>query len=166
MVRISKPRCVKIPGFQMVLLCIIALTGFSCVKNESTELYHRFPGKSWGRFNLLSFEIPVKEINSYNIYLFARLSPDFSYETLDFNMIMDTPAGEERIYEYQMEVKSGKGNFCIECNKDSCQGIILLKKEIRLSKPGVLKIEIENLTPRLTTEGVLGIGIRLVKSGK
>jgi gliding motility-associated lipoprotein GldH len=166
MSRISESGSIKMPEFPMMWLCILVLIGSGCGKKESTDLYHRFPGKSWGRFNLLSFEIPVKEINSYNIYLFARLSPDFYYETLDFNMIMDTPEGEERIYEYQMKVKSETGNFCIECSKDSCQGIILLKKEIRLAKPGVLKIEIENLTPRLTTEGVLGIGIRLVKSGK
>lgn len=115
---------------------------------------------------MLSFEIPVEKANAYNVYLFARFTPGFHYETLDFNMILNTPAGEERIHEYQMSVKSKSGEFCIECSKDSCQGSILLKKEINIAKPGVLKIEIENLTPRLTTEDVLGIGIRLVKSGK
>jgi hypothetical protein len=41
-----------------------------------------------------------------------------------------------------------------------------LKREIRIEKPGILKIEIENLTPQITTDGVLGVGIRLLQSGK
>ena len=145
---------------------IIVFPGSGCRKRENAALYHRFSDKSWARFNLLSFEIPVKKAESYNIYLFARFAPGFQYETLDFNMIMNTPAGEERIKEYQMQVKSKSGEYCIECNKDSCQGTILLKRELDLAKPGILKIEIENLTPRLSTEGVLGVGIRLVPSGK
>jgi len=156
----------KLPILLMLFSIMIGVLASSCGKKDSRELYHQFPNKSWARFNLLSFEIPVKNIDSYNIYLFARFTPDFQYETLDINMIMNTPSGEERIHEYQMEVKSKSGYFCVECSKDSCQGTILLKKEINFSKPGILKVEIENLTPHLTTEGVLGVGIRLVPSGK
>jgi gliding motility-associated lipoprotein GldH len=157
---------IKTTVLYTLCLCMIVFLIPGCGKKESIELYHRFPDKSWARFNLLSFEIPVKNVTSYNIYLFARFEPCFQYETLDFNMIMNTPGGEERINEYQMEVKSRSGDFSIECNKDSCMGTIMLKKEIYISKPGVLKIEIENLTPRITTECILGAGIRLVPSGK
>jgi hypothetical protein len=115
---------------------------------------------------LLNFEIPIEKGNTYDIYLFARFANDYPYETLDFNMVMNTSAGEERINEYQMEVKSKSGNFCIECSKDSCVGTILLKREINIARPGVLKIEIENLTPRILTEGILGVGIRWMPSGK
>jgi gliding motility-associated lipoprotein GldH len=156
----------KARALHIMFLFTIVFLAAGCGKKESAELYHRFPDKSWARFNLLSFEIPVKKVTSYNIYLFARFEPGFQYETLDFNMIMNTPAGEERINEYRMDVKTKSGDFCIECDKDSCMGTIMLKKEIYLSKPGVLKIEIENLTPRITTECVLGVGIRLVPSGK
>ena len=166
MMHIPKQRQIKIPILLILFSSMITFLGTGCSKRESRELYHRFPEKSWARFHLLSFEIPVKKVCSYNIYLFARFTPDFQYKTLDFNMIMNTPSGEERIHEYQMEVKSKSGTFCIECNKDSCQGTILLKKEINLTKQGILKIEIENLTPRLTTEGILGVGIQLDPSGK
>jgi gliding motility-associated lipoprotein GldH len=166
MVNKSKQRRYKITIVLILVSAMIAFLGSGCRKGESSELYHRFPDQSWARFNILSFEIPVKKIGSYNIYLFAWVAPGFEYETLDFNMIMNTPDGEERIHEYQMEVKSKSGSFYIECNNDSCQGTILLKKEINLAKAGVLKIEIENLTPRLTTGGVLGVGIRMVTSGK
>jgi len=157
---------IRITFYSILFAIVISLPGTGCGKKESTELFHRFPEKVWERFNILRFEIPVKNIDTYNIYLLARFSPDFKYETLDFNMIMNTPAGEERIHEYQMQVRSKSGGFCMECAKDSCEGIILLKKEIKIAKPGILKIEIENLTPRLTTEGILGVGIRMVRTGK
>jgi gliding motility-associated lipoprotein GldH len=163
--RASK-RLNSLPVFLVVVSLLITALGTSCGKVKPRELYHRFDDKSWARFNLLSFEIPVEEITTCNVYLFARFDPDFQYETLDFNMIMNTPAGEERTNEYQMEVRSKTGNLVIECSKDSCEGTILLKKELYLAKPGILKIEIENLTPRLQTEGVLGVGIRLVPAGK
>ena len=156
----------RIPLLPFLFSLMIVFSGTGCGRKDITELYHRFPGKSWERNNLLSFEIPVKDSDSYNISLFARFTPDFQFETLDFNMIMNTPAGEERINEYQMQVKSKSGSYIIECGKDSCRGIILLKKELNISKPGILKIEIENLTPRLTTEGLLGVGIRMERSAK
>jgi hypothetical protein len=150
----------------MLFSALLVFLGTGCGKEENTELYHHFPEKSWARFNLLSFEIPVKKASFYNIYLFAWFTKDFYYETLDFNMVLNSPEGEERIHEYQMKVKSKSGDFYIQCSNDSCQGTILLKREIHLSKPGILKIEIENLTPRLMTENVLGVGLRVFPSGK
>jgi hypothetical protein len=154
----------------MVLLVLFSgLAGFlgsGCGKGSVMELYHRFPDKTWARFNLLSFELPVKNAGSYNIYLFATIDQGFQYETLDFNMIMNTSAGEERIREYQLKIKTTAGDFCIPCSKDSCRGEILLKRELNISKPGILKVEIENLTPHMRTEGVLGVGIRMEGSGK
>jgi gliding motility-associated lipoprotein GldH len=143
------------------------LLGNGCTRNNSYELYHKFPDKTWARFNLLSFEVPVKNIDKpYDVYLFARFTPDFQYSTLDFNMVMNTADGEERIHEYQMKIKSKSGTYLTECQKDSCESTILLKKQLNLTKPGILKIEIENLTPRMVTEGMVGVGVRLVPSVK
>lgn len=148
-----------------VIMILFILPG--CRHNETKELYHRFPDGNWARFNILRFELPVTNVERpWNIYLYGWFTPAFKYDKLDFNMVMNTAAGEERVNEYSMDVRSKSGAFIGECKKDSCQGTILLKREISLNKPGVLKIEIENLTPRLNTEGVAGIGIRLVQSGK
>ena len=155
-----------LPIQAILFSCLLILLATACANGEAKMLYHRFPGASWARFNILSFEIPIEKPNTYDIWLDARFTLEYQYKTLNFNMIMETPSGEERINEYQVPVKSNTGGFCIECTKDSCFGAILLKKEISIPKPGVLKIELENLTPRLTTPGILGIGIRLVPLGK
>ena len=166
MAKIPEKRKTRWPALLCLVCGMLLIIGSGCRKSESRELYHRFPDKSWARFNILSFELPVEKVNSCNIYLFARFAPDFQYETLDFNMTMNTPSGEERINEYQMPVKTSSGEFCIECKRDSCMGSILLKKELNMAKSGILRIEIENLTPRLNTGGILGIGVRMVPSGK
>lgn len=138
-----------------------------CTQSETTGLYHKFPGNQWDRYNKLSFEIPVEEANkSVDIFLFARFTDEFKYETLDFNMILKTAGGEERINEYQMEVRSKEGTFLCTMNNDSCEIDLALKRQFNAGKPGILVIEIENLIPRLKAEGIRGIGIRLVRSGK
>jgi gliding motility-associated lipoprotein GldH len=162
--KVNKRWINRIPGIFPVLIIMLLLS--ACGKKEETELYHRFPEKTWTRFNLLSFEVPVQKPQSVNIYLFARFEPGFDQDTLGFNMIMNTPSGEERIKEYILEVKTPDGKFKTACGSDFCQGELLLKKGLNLSKTGILKIEIENLTPRMNTEGILGVGIRMEPSEK
>lgn len=154
-------------GLFSSIICLVMLFGNACTRNNTNELYYKLPDRAWARFNLLRFEIPVNEVEkSWDVILFARFTPDYQYRTLDFNMILNTATGEERINEYQMPVKSAEGTFLFNCASDSCEGVVLLKRQLYLSKAGILKIEIENLTPRLVTEGVIGVGVRLVESGK
>jgi len=147
-----------------VIGVLMLLSG--CVKETGKEMYHAFPDHRWARFNLLSFEMPVEKPGNYDIHLFARFNPDFQFEKFGFSMIMTTPSGEERINEYKMKVRDKTGDFCVECSGDSCTGNILLKKGISITRKGILKVEIENLIPRLVTEGILGVGISVRPSGK
>jgi gliding motility-associated lipoprotein GldH len=163
------PGTVRIVLNTLLIIAAAGLAGLSACsgKPEAKELYHRFPDGNWPRFNILSFEIPVTEAGkTCDLYLFATFTKNFRYETLNFNMVMNTAAGEERIKEYEMAVRGRTGAFNGECRGDSCRVTMLLKKELLPGKPGILKLEIENLTPRLNTEGVAGVGIRLVSSGK
>jgi len=152
-------------AFLFPLTLVLILHG--CKSSEVEELYHRFPNKTWERFNKLSFEMMIENVNDpYDVGLFICFSQEYPFNTLDYNMVMTTAGGEERINEYQMKVRSEKGLFILECHGDSCIGSMLLKKKLKISKPGVLKIELENLTPRLRSEGIYGIGIRLIPSGQ
>lgn len=138
-----------------------------CNPGKSYEVYHKFEKNLWPRFDILRFEIPITEIEKpYDVLFFARLSLQFPFESLSFNMVMNTPSGEERINAYDMKVKSKAGNFVIGCDKSLCEGTLLLKKELSMKKPGKLIIELENLIPRMQVEGISGIGIRVIESGK
>ena len=107
------------------------------------------------------FEIPVEvQRKSYDVSLFIRHTKQYEFDDLNFNMLMTTPSGEERIKEYKMHIKKKDGGFFGQCNNDSCEVTISLKKQLTLTK-GILSIEIENLVPRLEVKGLLSIGIRL-----
>ena len=146
------------------VLAIFLLAG--CQKNKDYVLYYQFKQHLWHRFNKLQFEIPLRpSLKGWDIYFFAHHTKDYPFDNLDFNMIMNTPSGEERIKEYHFEIKRKNGEFAGECTKDSCIATIALKKEIYFPEKGILKIEIENLIPRLEVHGLLGVGIRMHPRG-
>ena len=149
--------------FSLLLIAVILAT-IGCREDNPNEIYYPFQNEIWQRFNILSFELPVEKADKpYKIMLFARHNQDFPYKALDFNMVMNTPSGEERINEYRLKVKNRAGEFLGSCENEICEAAIILKKEIYITKSGLLLIELENLTPRIETPGLLGVGVRLEK---
>lgn len=141
------------------ILILFIVSG--CYYNNDLVIYHKFNEHTWPRFEPVRFEIPINPNEKmYNIYLFIHHTPEFEFDNLDFQMTMNTPSGEERIKEYRMNIRNKTGGFVGQCNKDSCEVSITLKKDLRLTK-GILRLEIESLIPRLRVKGLLGIGIKL-----
>lgn len=144
------------PGI-MVFLILVG----GCSGNQDTVVYQPFKDQTWLRFEPVRFDIPVTaDEKNYDVIFFARHTGRFEYDDLDFNMVMTTPSGEERIREYKATIRSGTGSFTGNCAGDSCEVTVSLKKDLTVTK-GNLHIELENLIPRLETKGLLGVGIRL-----
>jgi gliding motility-associated lipoprotein GldH len=140
---------------------LILFLVFGCTGKKDIVAYYRFSDQAWKRFDPVRFEITINEPEKYyDVSFFAHHTSNFEFENLDFNMVMTTPSGEERIKEYQMKVRRKDGGFIGKLVADSCELSVSLKKELKLT-PGILVIELENLVPRLQTKGLLGIGIRL-----
>jgi gliding motility-associated lipoprotein GldH len=147
------------------LLILLLFSG--CKKNNEIIRYHKFNDQIWNRFEKLRFDIPIMDIDKrYDVYFFANHTKDYEFDNLEFNMIMTTPSGEERIKEYKFLLKNKTGGFTGNCSRDSCTASIALKKGLRMGKKGMLRIEIETLVPRLQVNALLGVGIRLVPSGQ
>jgi gliding motility-associated lipoprotein GldH len=145
--------------FSLGVLMILAV--FGCSDNNDVIVYHKFNNQIWTRFDILSFKIPVNPSEkTYDVSLFVHHTAEFEFDYLDFNMIMTTPSGEERINEYKVPIKKKDGGFIGKFERNSCEVTIALKKEIKLTK-GFLSLEIENLVPRLQVKGLVGVGIRL-----
>jgi len=146
-----------------IVLVIIILASFSaCKKKESIDYMHRFPQQSWYRYNILSFEVPVADpAKTWDVYFFLRHTNAYEFNTFDFNMVMNTPSGEERIREYHADIRKKDGTFPGTCTPDSCDTFVLLKNGISFGKQGILKVEIEELVPRLQLNGVIAAGIRI-----
>jgi gliding motility-associated lipoprotein GldH len=139
----------------------ILLIVYGCSDKKDLVVYKTFTDQTWLRFDILHFGIPVNlPENNYDVFLFVNHTKEFEFANLDFNMIMTTPSGEERIKEYQLDIRRKDGQFISQCNNDSCEISIALKKDLKLTK-GILNLELENLVPRLQIKGLLGLGIRL-----
>jgi gliding motility-associated lipoprotein GldH len=147
---------------RIVVLLILLASMFSACKNDHDYvIYHKFNNQVWKRFNYLQFELPIETSkDNYDVSFFAHITKEYEYNNLDFNMIMTTPSGEERIKEYHIDIKKKEGTFLGSFVNDSCEYTIPLKKGLNLSK-GVLTLQLENLIPRLETTGILGVGVRL-----
>jgi gliding motility-associated lipoprotein GldH len=144
------------------ILTLFIIAG--CHWTQKETIYHPFPDHSWDRFQKLTLEIPVKQCDRpVQVILFAWHTKAFPYRALNFHMVMETPSGEERINEFSLKIKNTDGKFLGTFQGDSCEGSIPLKKELYINQDGLLKIELENLIPRMKTEGLLGIGIRVVE---
>ncbi len=151
--------------FKFGFLFLLLLSG--CKKDNEIIRYHKFNDRIWNRYDKIMFDIPVLDTEKrYDVIFFANHTRDYEFDNLEFNMIMTTPSGEERIKEYRFLLKDKTGGFTGICNQDSCTASIALKKGLRLEKKGMLRIEIETLVPRLQINALLGIGIRLVPSGQ
>jgi gliding motility-associated lipoprotein GldH len=134
-----------------------------CARQVEFDRYQSFTEKSWDRFKKVKFGIPVnKEKQYYNLVFYTYLDPRFEYRTLDFNVIINSPSGEERIKDYLLPVQTDTFNLFTQCSSDSCIAKMYLKRSLFVAKKGVLTVEIENLIPRLKTEGIHGIGISLI----
>jgi gliding motility-associated lipoprotein GldH len=146
-------------SFYIGMLILLVFCG--CSKNDDIEVYYKFKDHTWSRFDPVRIELTVNASErNYDVLLFIRHTVEYEFDNFDFNMIMTTPSGEERIKEYHMDIKRKDGRFIGKLNNDSCELSIALKKDLKLTK-GILTLELENLIPRLQTKGLLGVGIRL-----
>ncbi len=145
----------------IALMALFLVAG--CTGRKGQELYFPFKDKIWYRFNNLSFNVHIKNAEKpYDIVFFLNHTKEFEFSTFDFNVVMNTPSGEERIREYHLDIKDKTGKFLGEVRGDSITSSISLRKGMVFGQKGTLRIEIENLTPRIRTYGILGAGIRLV----
>jgi gliding motility-associated lipoprotein GldH len=146
-------------GFFFFTLIFLIICG--CSDNKDIRVYYKFKDQTWSRFDPVRYEITIDPTErNYDVFLFAHHTREYEFDYLDFNMIMNTPSGEERIKEYHVDIRRKDGGFTGQCTNDSCEVLVALKKDLKLTK-GVLSLEIENLVPRLQVKGLLGIGIEL-----
>jgi gliding motility-associated lipoprotein GldH len=153
------------PARLLHLSLIFILSFLSACTMEKPDVQRiYFPSGSWQRYNILKFNLPVVESErSYDIIFELRCRKSFIYDDLPLNMVLNTPSGEERIKEYQVQIRDKNGIPAGILNGDTCTTRIFLKKSLNCSKKGALKIEIENLNPRMETEGIFSAGIILVR---
>ena len=154
----------KQPGFYWNWLIISLIIISACSHQRSAEKRISFPLESWPRFTILKYEFPITETErSYDILFELRSSKSFASDDLSLNMVLYTPSGEERIKEYKMPIKDKTGSFVGTFNEDTCITKLVLKRDLFCSVKGTMKLEIENINPKMETEGVYSASLILVQ---
>ena len=156
----------KSPGNQLTifLLLTISLFSVSCDRGPVYEKYMKMKNSTWDRFEQKLFEIPVDEASkNIDISFIVRITSKLAYDELPFYIILTTPAGEERIREIKIPVRES-GKMIGEPKGNVYETRIELWKEINIAVKGNCKISIENMIPKIQTEGIDEIGIVVTKS--
>jgi len=146
------------------LLLTISLFSVSCDHGPVYEKYLKMKNSTWDRFDQKYFEIPVDDAsNSFDITFIIRVTSKLAYDEIPFYVILTTPAGEERIREIKIQVREN-GKIVGKQTGAAYETRVELWKDLSITGKGNCKISIENLIPKIQTEGIDEIGIVVMKS--
>jgi len=142
----------------------IILIFSSCNKGPVFEKYLKMKNVTWDRFDIKQFDFPVAEAGkSYDITVIVRCTDQFQYDDLPFYAILTTPSGEERMREVTVPVREN-GKLILDSKTAKTESRMVLWKSINMADPGKCKITLENMIPKIQTEGIDEIGMVVTKS--
>jgi len=149
----------------LILLSWLTFILFSCGETELFEQYQKFDKQSWNRFNILKFNVPVKDtINKFDINISIRHFPEFSVKELPVNMTIYMPSGEMRTAEHLLTFNDKEGNELSECLGDLCDISFAVREDFVFPESGTVRIEIENKWPKLELPGIMEVGLIITRS--
>jgi gliding motility-associated lipoprotein GldH len=149
----------------ITLVITLTLTFNSCEpKGPIFEKYLKMKDNTWDRFDQKFFEIPIADIEkSLDITFVIRHTAKFQYDNLPVYIILTTPAGAEQIREIKIPVREN-GKMIADSTGSLHEIHTVLWKSISLAEKGKYKISIENMIPKIQTEGIDEIGIVVTES--
>lgn len=152
------------PLFNLILVFILTIFSISCEKGPVFEKYLKLTNSTWDRFDIKQIEIPIKEVAvSYDITMIVRCTEQIKSDKLPLYVILTSPKGEESIREISMPVREN-GKLIAEPKETKAESRLILWKSFSMADKGKYKITIENLIPKIQTEGIDEVGIVVTKS--
>lgn len=148
-----------------LILCGTLLTSCSSERTVYEE-YIKFESLSWDRFNLLTFETEIENIETpYDFFVSIRHFPGFPHKEMLVNLTIYSPAGDMRSTDYTLELKDSEGQSLSSCMGDYCDVVIPLRRDFSFYEPGLVKFELENKYSKVELPGIIEIGF-IVKESK
>ena len=148
----------------IILLASFSFTFSSCNRGPVFEKYLKMKNSIWDRFDQKFFEFPVEGTGkSYDITFVIRNNVQFQYDDMPVYVILTTPSGEERMREVSVPVRKNGKMIGLQ-NLNSFESRTILWRNINIADKGKCKISIENMIPKIQTEGIDEIGILVTRS--
>lgn len=137
----------------------------SCNNQKIFEQHKEFDKMSWNRFNILQFDVNVKDPESaYDILLAIRHLPEIRYKELKINMTIYSPSGAMRSADYILPMLDKDGNSISSCLGDLCDITIPIRNQFKFTEAGINRIEIENKFTKVDMPGIMEVGLIIKKS--
>ncbi len=148
-----------------IVFLLIAIAFSSCTDNTYYENKKVFKDSDWKRFDHVKFNIPVKTEDTLDFDLvFTYNARKFNKKVLPVNITFYTPSKEMRTMNYRFKLfdyehKKRKG----EIKGDTVKVKLHVRNGFSFSKPGILKMEIENRIPRTDNYGIISLELKVKK---
>ena len=146
-----------------VLLLILLLTG--CGNQTVFREYREMENVSWNRFDIQFFEIPVRQGDVLDFYIFLRHHTQYPYDYLDVNVTFYKPDGEMRSGDFHYELKDENGKWKADGMGELWDIELPVQQGLKFSGDGICKVRVENKMTKLETPGFIEIGL-IVKKGE
>ena len=153
----------RIP-FVIIFLLSVCMVASSCKHKPIYEKYLKMKNSTWDRFTIQQYDIPIEDVGkSYDFTLSVRNTSQFQYDDLPVYVILTTTSGEERMREVHLTLHEN-GKLVGTPNGKIFQVQTPLWKNINISEKGKCKITLENIIPKIQTDGIDEIGIIVTRS--
>ncbi len=137
----------------------------SCGTKTVFEEYKKFDNFSWGRFDILEFEIPIEDTKAeYDIFFTVRHLPEIPYKEMKINLTFYLPSDEMRTADYVFELVDEEGNKLSKCLGDFCDISFPVRKNFVFTEPGTVKFQIENKHTKTEMPGIMEVGLIVKRS--
>ncbi len=132
----------------------------SCSNRTYFKEYKKFDSLNWDRFNILNFDVIVDKDQSLDFDLLLRHHTAYPYGFLDVNITFYTPAGATLSRDYHFNLKEKNGKWKADGLGDLWDIELPVRKEMKISKAGILKVRVENKMTKIDTPGIMEIGLQ------
>jgi gliding motility-associated lipoprotein GldH len=147
----------------IVVLLFIASLLFACAGKKPVEQIHTFPSATWHRFDILTFEMPVKQsADEYTMQAIVRYTEALEHDRIPIHFIMTFPSGEKRIWEQNIVIRDRDGKNLGEKMEGVYEIVIPVRTRLVIREAGNLVITAEQFIPKFDTYGVVSFGLRII----
>ena len=138
-------------------MCFLGVV--SCGPKETNESkFYKFSDKNWIKFKRPVFDFKIQNLESlYEIDMICELEKDSKVKGFPFDIILQFPDGTQSVRTYKIDF--------FEDFSTNSEGYKVYRKKLRanmkISKPGNLKVEILNRSSKYDNPGIVRCGIQL-----
>lgn len=149
---------------KIILLLIMLMGLYSCGKQTVFEKYEKFENNTWNKSKILSFDVPIDNINkSYDVYVVVKNTDNYTYNNLYIGVYINTPAGDTRFKDYYIDLRNEDRSFTGKLINSLWETKVKIMEKATFTKAGIHKFEIYNFMQYVSLSDINEIGLVVEK---